>query len=52
LNGIHEDGQRVNVTRWFRPDWGFHVKMVREVRPVRGAPELEIHEMIEPQRRD
>jgi hypothetical protein len=47
LSAIHEDGVRFKLTRWRRPEWGFHVKQLREVRPARGAPTLEVQEMLE-----
>ena len=47
LSAIHEHGTQFKLTRWMRPEWGFHVKQLREVRPNRGAPTLEIQEMLQ-----
>ena len=47
LSAIHEDGRQFKLTRWMRPEWGFHIKQLREVRPNRGAPTLEVQEMLE-----
>jgi hypothetical protein len=52
LSGIHENGRRVQFTRWMRPDWGFPIKQIRELRDTRGAPDLRVWEMTEPQRRE
>ena len=46
LNSIAEWGERVKLTRWLQPDWGFPIKALREIRPPRGAPTLETIEMI------
>jgi hypothetical protein len=47
LDAIYEEGSKVKLTRWMRPEWGFHLKQLREVRHPRGAPTLEIQEMLE-----
>ncbi len=40
-----DDGTYVKLTRWMLPDWGFPIKMHREVRPRWGGPELGTLEM-------
>jgi uncharacterized caspase-like protein len=46
LTSIAEWGERVKLTRWLQPDWGFPIKALREIRPARGVPTLETVEMI------
>jgi hypothetical protein len=36
---------RVKLTYWAQPGWGMSVKTIREIRPFRKDPTLEIHEM-------
>lgn len=45
LSSIAQWGERVRLTRWMLPDWGFPVKQFREIRPRTGAPTLETWEM-------
>ena len=50
LESISQTGTRVRLTRWYEPDWGFSIKMLREIRPRSGTVEREVHEMVERQR--
>ena len=45
LSSISGNGERVKLTRWMQPDWGFPIKMLREIRPRSGPPTLETWEM-------
>lgn len=45
LEEFSDDGTYVKVTRWMLPDWGFPIKLHREVRPRWGGPELDSVEM-------
>jgi len=45
LEEFSDDGTYVKLTRWMLPDWGFPIKMRREVRPRYGGPELNTFEM-------
>ena len=46
LNSISQFGERVRLTRWMEPDWGFSIKLLREIYPRNGPAEREIYEMI------
>ena len=50
LNSISQWGERVKLTRWMEPNWGFAIKNIREVRPRTGSPDLEIYEMVSRER--
>ena len=50
LNSISEWGERVKLTRWMQPDWGFAIKTLREIRGRTGAPTLETIEMVSRER--
>lgn len=45
LEEFAEDGTYVKLTRWMLPDWGFPIKMQRELRRRYGGPELDTWEM-------
>ena len=47
LEAMYENGVQFKLTRWMRPEWGFHLKQLREVRHRSGAPTLEVQEMLE-----
>jgi hypothetical protein len=46
LESQSQSGERVKLTRWMEPDWGFPIKMVREILPRDGTRVLEIYEML------
>ena len=50
LESISQHGTRVRLTRWYEPDWGFWIKMLREIRPRSGTVERDIFEVVERQR--
>lgn len=50
LTSSSDDGKRVKLTRWMQPDWGFPIKLLREIRVRSGPPTLENWEMIGRQR--
>lgn len=42
---FQSNGSHVKIVSWMRPEWGFAVKMVREIRPRSGAPTLDTREI-------
>jgi uncharacterized caspase-like protein len=42
---FQSNGAHVKLVSWMRPEWGFPLKLVREIRPRSGAPTLDTWEM-------
>jgi Caspase domain len=47
LNGIDQSGTRIKLTYWAQPEWGDHIKSIREIRPRIGARIFESFELLE-----